>query len=103
MACYRLLAMAACLATTASTLWPQGSEYPAVKFRSNYLSGYYLSHAPNSTPWSPSWSPDGKWIAVAMYGSIWKVDPKTGVAYQLTHNAKLHSSPAWSSDGNWIV
>ena len=23
---------------------------------------------------SPAWSPDGKWIAVAMSGSIWKVD-----------------------------
>ena len=31
---------------------------------------------PDTTPWWPSWSPDGKWIAVAMHGSIWKVDPR---------------------------
>lgn len=93
-----------CLAALVATvLWGQGSEYPALKFRSNYLSSYYLSHAPNTTPWWPSWSPDGKWIAVAMYGSIWRVNPKTGVAEELTYNAKLHSSPNWSPDGKWII
>src|SRR4051794_12432037 len=85
------------------TVRGQGVEYPALKYRSNYLSSYYLSHAPNTTPWWPSWSPDGKWIAVAMYGSIWKVDPGTGDAYELTYNRKLHSSPAWSPDGKWIL
>src|SRR5205809_2331147 len=86
-----------------AALWGQGSEYPALKYRSNYLASYYLSHAPNTTPWWPSWSPDGKWIAVAMYGSIWRVDPKTGIAEELTYNAKVHSSPSWSPDGKWIV
>ncbi len=85
------------------SLWAQGTEYPALKYRSNYLSSYYLSHAPNTTPWWPSWSPDGKWIAVAMYGSIWRVDPRTGVAEELTYNEKIHSSPDWSPDGKWIV
>lgn len=94
------LSIAASLVTA---LFGQGSEYPAVKFRSNYLSSYYLSHTPNTTPWAPSWSPDGKWIAVAMQGSIWKVDPQTGVAHELTYNRKLHSSPSWSPDGKWIV
>jgi hypothetical protein len=84
-------------------LWGQGSEYTALKYRSNYLASYYLSHAPNTTPWWPSWSPDGKWIAVAMYGSIWKVDPQNGVAQELTYNRKIHSSPSWSADGKWIV
>src|SRR4051794_16529393 len=88
---------------TAGTAAAQGTEYPAVKFRSNYLSSYYLSHAPTTTPWWPSWSPDGKWIAFSMYGSIWKVDVATNEAYELTHDKKLHSSPAWSPDGQWIV
>lgn len=81
----------------------QGSEYPAVKYRSNYLSSYYLSHAPTTTPWWPCWSPDGQWIAFSMYGSIWKVNVATDEAYELTHGDRLHSSPAWSPDGKWIV
>ncbi len=99
-----MAALRLCIAAFVSlALWAQGAEYPALTFRSNYLASYYLSHAPNTTPWWPSWSPDGKWIAVAMYGSIWRVDPKTGVAEELTYNAKLHSSPSWSPDGKWIA
>ena len=50
-----------------------------------------------------AWSPDGKWIAVAMSGSIWKVDPASGVAHEITYDGKYHSMPDWSPDGNWIV
>src|ERR1700732_2007929 len=82
---------------------PQGSEYPAIKYRSNYLASYYVSHAPTTTPWWPCWSPDGKSIAFSMYGSIWKVDLGSGEAFELTHGAKIHYSPAWSPEGNWIV
>lgn len=64
---------------------------------------YYLSQVPTATPWAPAWSPDGKWIAVSMYGSIWKVDPRNGNAYELSYNRKYHSSPSWSPDGKWIV
>lgn len=64
---------------------------------------YYFPPAPSSTPWAPAWSPDGKFIAVAMHGSIWKVDPATGSAVELTYNRKYHSSPAWSPDGKWIA
>ena len=38
-----------------------------------------------------------------MSGSIWKVDPSSGVAYELTYSNKYHASPAWSPDGRWIV
>jgi Tol biopolymer transport system component len=87
----------------AAALGAQGTEYPAVQLRSNYLFSYYVSHAMHATPWWPSWSPDGKWIAVSMYGSIWKVDPANGTAWELTHARKLHGSPCWSPDGEWIV
>ena len=46
---------------------------------------------------------DGKWIAVSMFGSIWKVEVATGAATQLTHNGKYHSAPEWSPDGEWII
>ena len=87
----------------AALAFAQGTEYPAVKYRSNYLASYYLSHSPTTVPWWPAWSPDGRWIAVSMHGSIWKIDWRTGEAWELTHARKLHSSPAWSPDGKWIV
>ncbi|MBI3682138.1 MAG: CehA/McbA family metallohydrolase [Acidobacteria bacterium] len=77
--------------------------YPAAKQGGQYMHNYYIPPAPSTTPWAPAWSPDGRWIAVAMYGSIWRVDPKTGAAGELTYNRKYHSSPDWSPDGRWIV
>src|SRR5688500_2414757 len=64
---------------------------------------YYLPPAPSASAWAPAWSPDGKWIAVAMQGSIWKVDPATGTAFEVSYGPKYHSSPTWSPDGKWIV
>jgi dipeptidyl aminopeptidase/acylaminoacyl peptidase len=81
----------------------QGSEYPTLKLSSNYMSSYYLAHMPNPTPWAPAWSPDGKWIAVSMFGSIWKVEVAGGAATELTHDGKYHSAPDWSPDGEWII
>jgi hypothetical protein len=80
-----------------------GTPYPVSKHGGNYMFNYYFPPAPSSTPWAPCWSPDGKWIAFAMYGSIWKVDPDLGIAVELTYNKKYHSSPSWSPDGKWIV
>ena len=68
------------LLSAAAALWPQAVEYPASKHGGNYMFNYYLPPAPSTTPWAPAWSPDGKSIAVAMHGSIWKVDPATGSA-----------------------
>ena len=80
-----------------------GRTYPAARQGGNYMHNYYFAPAPSSTPWAPAWSPDGRAIAVAMSGSIWSVDPATGVARELTYNRKYHSMPAWSPDGRWIV
>tara|TARA_B100001123_G_scaffold443341_1_gene589212 strand:- start:7109 stop:9448 length:2340 start_codon:yes stop_codon:yes gene_type:complete len=38
-----------------------------------------------------------------MGGSIWSIDPATGVATELTRGTKYHSSPTWSPDGRWII
>ena len=82
---------------------PGGSTYPASQQGGNYMHNFYFPPAPSSTPWAPDWSPDGKWIAVAMSGSIWKVDPHTGQAWELTYNEKYHSLPDISPDGKWLV
>lgn len=79
------------------------AEYPAAKDGGRYMHNFYLPPAPGTTPWAPCWSPDGKWLAAAMQGSIWKVNPRTGDATEITYNLKYHSSPDWSPDGNWIV
>ncbi|MCU1274559.1 MAG: translocation protein TolB [Bryobacterales bacterium] len=91
------------LVTLSSALFPQAAEYPASKHGGNYMFNYYFPPAPGTTPWAPAWAPDGKSIAVAMQGSIWRVDPATGSATELTYNRRYHSSPAWSPDGKWIV
>ncbi len=78
-------------------------HYLAVKHGGPYMHNYYLPPAPSATPWAPCWSPDGRWIAFSMQGSIWKVNPETGEAFELTAGSKYHSSPTWSPGGKWIV
>ena len=87
----------------AAAVLGQGTPYPNARTGGNYMHNYYLPPAPSSTPWAPAWSPDGRSIAVAMSGSIWKVDPATGIATEITSDGKYHSMPSWSPDGNWIV
>jgi dipeptidyl aminopeptidase/acylaminoacyl peptidase len=82
---------------------PVRPDYPASKHGGTYMFNYYLPPAPSSSAWAPAWSPDGRWIAIAMQGSIWKVDPGTGTAFEVSYNSKYHSSPTWSPDGRWIV
>jgi TolB protein len=98
------LAVAATLIVGSGTLTGQsGGTYPSSRHGGNYMFNFYLPPAPSSTPWAPTWSPDGRWIAVAMSGSIWQVDPETGQAHELTSSEKYHSRPDWSPDGKWIV
>jgi Tol biopolymer transport system component len=92
----------ACLIVPSAML-AQGRLYPAAKMGGDYMYNYYLPPAPSSTPWAPSWSSDGKWIAASMHGSIWKIDPATGDAVELTAGKTYDSSPDWSRDGKWIV
>src|SRR6266540_3847895 len=54
--------------------------YPSAKSGGNYMHNYYFPMAPSSSPWYPAWSPDGKRITVSMAGSIWNIDPATGIA-----------------------
>ncbi len=38
-----------------------------------------------------------------MQGSLWNVDPGTGVATELAADGRYDSSPHWSPDGRWIA
>ena len=57
------------------------------------MHNYYLPPAPGSYPWAPDWSPDGKSITISLLGSIWKVDPDTGDATQLTYDKIITLRP----------
>lgn len=91
------------LALVASIALAQKTIYPAAKDGGNYMHNYYLPPAPSSYPWSPAWSPDGKYIAVSLLGSIWQVEPEIGKATQLTSGKSYDSSPDWSPDGRWLI
>src|SRR5688572_21650088 len=96
-------AAASIVAAVSLVIGQEGRTYPSARTGGTYMHNYYFPPAPSSTPWAPAWAPDGKWIAVAMSGSIWKVDPASGVAHEITYDGKYHSMPDWSPDGNWIV
>lgn len=89
--------------TRAPEIGEPAANYPAARHGGNYMHNYYFPPAPSSTPWAPAWAPDGKTIAVAMSGSIWRVDPETGAAEELTSGPGYHSLPAWSPDGRFLV
>ena len=86
-----------------SELTAQERPYPDARSGGNYMHNFYFPPSPSATPWAPNWSPGGEWIAVAMQGSIWKVDSATGVAHELTYSEAYLSSPDWSPDGHWII
>ena len=95
--------LVALLCLTIQSVNTQDRSYPNARSGGNYMYNYYFAQAPSSTPWAPAWAPDGRSIAVAMSGSIWQVDPATGIADQLTADGTYHSMPAWSPDGRFIV
>lgn len=99
----RICILIASISTALAQQYGYPIVYPAAKQGSHYVHNYYIPPAPSTTPWSPAWSPDGRSIAVAMYGSIWRVDPATGAATEITYSKSYHSSPGWSPDGKWLV
>ena len=54
-------------------------------------------------PMNPTWSPDGRWIAFAMRGDIWKVPTEGGEAIALTRGPAYHFEPSWSPDGTRLA
>ena len=87
-------ALAAVVAVGSVQVHAQAGRYPAARHGGNYMHSFYFPPAPSSTPWAPSWAPDGESIAVVMSGSIWRVDPDTGVAEELIYSPDAYHAGA---------
>ena len=78
--------------------------YPNAKTGGNYMHNYYFAPAASSTPWWPSWAPDGKRLVFAMDGSIWTMDLGSTVAREIVYAPDAYlSSPEYSPDGKWLA
>ena len=100
----------AALASTLLALAVAGlpaQNYPAARTGGNYMHNYLLPPAGSSTPWWPSWAPDGRSIAFAMDGSLWRMAVADGrgdgVAHEIAHAPEFLSSPEHSPDGRFLV
>jgi TolB protein len=86
-------------------VWAQA--YPNAKTGGNYMHNYLLPPAASSTPWWPTWSSDGKWVAFAMDGSLWRMAVSggraDGAAEEILRDADYLSSPEWSPDGRFVA
>lgn len=92
------------LAALAASAPVAAQVYPAAKTGGNYMHNYYFAPAASSTPWWPSWSPDGRRLAFAMDGSIWTIDIGSTVAKELVSSPRGYlSMPEFSPDGRWLA
>ena len=69
-----------------------------------------LSQTANAEDSSPTWSPDGQWVALVRRtpsnpdAQIWLMRPDGSEARPLTHQADTYYGvPAWSPDGNYLL
>ena len=78
-------------------------RYTNAKTGGNYMYNFYLPPPGTSTPWWPSWSPDGSTLAFSMQGSIWRLRIGETEAHELVHAEQYLSSPEWSPDGRYVA
>jgi Tol biopolymer transport system component len=101
----RRLFIAVAVVVAAASLSAQ--NYPNARSGGNYMHNYLLPPAGSSTPWWPSWSPDGQWLAFAMHGSLWRIrvanGTSDGAAEEIATAREYLSSPEWSPDGRYLA
>ena len=94
-------------AVLTATAFLHAQNYPNARSGGNYMHNYYLPPAGSSTPWWPTWSPDGQWIAFASHGSLWRLrvanGTSDGVAEEILSAGEYLSSPEWSPDGRFVA
>jgi hypothetical protein len=98
-----LAALAALMCLAAPALAQRETVLKQIKVPHNYY--YREMYLPQVTsgPSAAAWSPDGKSLALSMQGSLWRHDPGTPGARQLTDGPGYDFQPDWSPDGRWIV
>ncbi len=74
-------------------------EYGAAKM---YMESYFPPPV-TASPTYPAWAPDGRSLAFAAHGRIWRVPVEGGTATQLTTGPGYHSQPSWSPDGRYLA
>ena len=67
-----------------------------------YYREMYLPQA-TSGPNAVAWSPDGRYLVTSMQGSLWRHEPGSPVAEQLTDGPGYDYQPDWSPDGRRIA
>ena len=90
--------------------WPAAAQTPErtsvlryASLNGNIRGELHMLPPVSTGPMSPTWSPDGRWIAFAMAGDIWRIPADGGAAEQLTRGPWYHFEPDWSPDGSRIV
>ena len=100
----KLILLSALACAQAAAQAPERSSVLRYTSLNGNIRGELHMLPPVSTgPMSPAWSPDGRWLAFAMAGDIWRVPATGGSAEQLTQGPWYHFEPSWSPDGTRIV
>src|SRR6185295_19599812 len=103
----RRTALFALLLIASFPLSSAAQVYPNAKSGGNYMQNYYLPPAASSTPWWPTWAPDGQAIVFAMDGSLWRMRVNNGradgSAEEILRECTYLSSPEYSPDGRFIA